>query len=159
MATALLDELYFLLAVPLVALAVGWGAFLPEAAPWLEGSVAAIFIGGSVQATLATLLSTALFGHLNAFMASLKQALSWGWMRRWRKAGLKLAEDLLCASATFARCPLAQGVGFGATFVSWTARFMTLNALTMARLSPHFQQRWNGRTSTFGRANCPCGPS
>ena len=134
MATALLDELYFLLAVPLVALAVGWGAFLPEAAPWLEGSVAAIFIGGYLfMATLATLLSTALFWAPQRVHGVLKQALSWGWMRRWRKAGLKLAEDLLCASRDLRSMPIGAGLlASGATFVSWTARFMTLNALMMA---------------------------
>ena len=62
MSTALLDELYFLLAVPMSSVLVGRGAFLPESAPWLEGSVAAIFGGGyAFMATLATLLSTALF--------------------------------------------------------------------------------------------------
>ena len=46
MSTALLDELYFLLAVPVIAIAVGLGAFMPESAPWLEGSVAAISLEG-----------------------------------------------------------------------------------------------------------------
>ena len=153
MATALLDELYFLLAVPLVALAVGWVAFLPEAATWLEGSVAAIFAGGYLfMATLAALLSTALFWSPQRIHNSLKRVFSWRWARRWRDAGLGLAEDLLRASRDLKTMSLGSGlVAVGATMVSWTARFMTLNALMVALVVPAFPDVAWGHLDVWAR--------
>lgn len=153
MATALLDELYFLLAVPLVALAVGWVAFLPEAATWLEGSVAAIFAGGYLfMATLAALLSTALFWSPQRIHNSLKRVFSWRWTRRWRDAGLGLAEDLLRASRDLKTMSLGSGlVAVGATMVSWTARFMTLNALMVALVVPAFPDVAWGHLDVWAR--------
>ena len=153
MSTALLDELYFLLAVPLVALAVGWVAFLPEAAPWLEGSVAAIFAGGYLfMATLATLLSTALFWSPQRIHKGLTRAFSWRWTRRWRDAGLGLAEDLLRASRDLRTMSLSSGLlAAGATLVSWTARFMTLNALMVALVVPAFPDMTLGHFDVWAR--------
>ena len=95
MSTALLDELFFLLAVPFVALAVGLAAFLPESAPWLEGSLATIFAGGyAFMATLATLLSTALFFAPDRMQRLLTALVQGRWLRRWREAGVQLAADL-----------------------------------------------------------------
>lgn len=153
MATALLDELYFLLAVPLVALAVGWAAFLPEAAPWLEGSVAAIFAGGYLfMATLATLLSTALFWSPERIHKGLMRTFSWRWTRRWSDAGLGLAEDLLRASRDLRTMSLRSGLlAAGATLVSWTARFMTLNALMVALVVPAFPDMAWGHFDVWAR--------
>ena len=140
MATALLDELYFLLAVPVVAFAVGWGAFLPGATSWLEGSVATIFAGGYLfMAVLATLLSTALFWSPQWVHSGLIRAFSWRRLRRWRDAGLGFARDLRDASRDLQTLSFpARMLAASATFVSWTARFMTLNALIMAMLAPAF---------------------
>ena len=138
MSTALLDELYFLVAVPVVAVMVGWGAFLPQAAPWLEGSVAAIFGGGyAFMAVLATLLSTALFWAPQAVQGMLHAVLSWRWLQRWKTQGEQLAHDLRHASNDLRTMSLASWAGaVAATIVSWTARFLTLNAVLMAFVVP-----------------------
>ncbi len=138
MSTALLDELYFLLAVPLVAAAVGWAAFLPESAAWIEGSVAAIFAGGyAFMATLATLLSSALFFAPHSIQSWLTALMEVSWLRRWRTAGVQLADDLKRASLDLRTMSPAHWCTAGvATAVSWTARFLTLNALLMAIVAP-----------------------
>ena len=138
MSTALLDELYFLLAVPVVALAVGLAAFLPESAPWLEGSVATIFAGGyAFMATLATLLSTALFFAPDRMQALLTALVQGRWLRRWREAGVQLAADLRQASQDLRTMSWPRWMAaVGATGISWTARFLTLNALLMAFVVP-----------------------
>lgn len=138
MSTALLDELYFLLAVPVVALAVGLAAFLPESAPWLEGSVATIFAGGyAFMATLAVLLSTALFFAPDRMQALLTALVQGRWLRRWREAGVQLAADLRQASQDLRTMSWPRWMAaVGATGVSWTARFLTLNGLLMAFVVP-----------------------
>ena len=82
------------------------------------------------MATLATLLSTALFWAPQR-VHGLKRALSWGWMRRWREAGLGWRRTC-CVRLTTSLDAQRGLLASGATFVSWTARFMTLNALMMA---------------------------
>ena len=138
MSTALLDELYFLVAVPLVALAVGWAAFLPEGASWVEGSVTTIFVGGYVfMAVLATFLSTALFGAPKRIRAGLESLATRRPFSRWGDPLRQLALDLHNASLDLRTMSWrAWGHAATATAVSWTARFLTLNALLMAFLVP-----------------------
>lgn len=138
MSTALLDELYFLLAVPVIAIAVGLDAFMPESAPWLEGSVAAIFAGGyAFMATLAIILSTALFLAPNRVQTLLTTLFNGNLLKRWRFAGEQLALDLNQASGDLKTMSWSRWMAaVGATWVSWTARFLTLNALFMAFVSP-----------------------
>ena len=137
MSTALLDELYFLLTVPLVAFAVGWSAFLPETAPWLEHSVLTIFIGGyAFMFILAALLSSALFWAPNRARQGLISFFHLRLFRRWSDAGRRLAGDLRQASIDLKTMSLGHWlIASGATAISWTARFMTLNALFMAMVS------------------------
>jgi uncharacterized protein (TIRG00374 family) len=150
MSTALLDELYFLVAVPAVALAVGWAAFLPDGASWVEGSVTTIFVGGYVfMAVLATFLSTALFGAPKRIRAGLESLASRRPFSRWGEPLRHVASDLHDASRDLrtmswrAWCQTAA-----ATAVSWTARFLTLNALLMAFLEP--MMRDGDALSQFG---------
>lgn len=138
MSTALLDELYFLIAVPVLALAVSWEAFLPESAPWLEGSVTAIFVGGyAFMAVLATLLSSALFFAPHRAQALLVGMTRWKPLHRWRAQGNQLAEDLREASRDLRSMSWSRWFAVAiATGVSWTARFLTLNALLLAFVTP-----------------------
>ena len=138
MSTALLDELYFLVAVPLVALAVGWAAFLPDGASWIEGSVTTIFVGGySFMAVLAAFLSTALFGAPKRIRAVLESLATRRTLSRWSEPLRQVAADLHNASRDLRTMSWrAWGQAGAATAVSWTARFLTLNALLMAFLEP-----------------------
>jgi len=138
MSTAMLDELYFLVAVPVVALAVGWAAFLPEGASWIEGSVTTIFVGGyAFMAVLATFLSTALFGAPKRIRARLESLASRRPFSRWSEALRQVASDLHNASRDLRTMSWrAWGQAAAATAVSWTARFLTLNAVLMAFLEP-----------------------
>ncbi len=150
MSTALLDELYFLVAVPLVALAVGWAAFLPEGASWIEGSVTTIFVGGyAFMAVLAAFLSTALFGAPKRIRSGLESLATQRPFSRWSDPLRQLALDLHNASLDLRTMSWrAWGQAAAATAVSWTARFLTLNALLMAFLVP--MMRDGDSLSQFG---------
>lgn len=104
------------------------------------------------MATLATLLSTALFWSPQRIHKSLTRAFSWRWTRRWRDAGLGLAGDLLRASRDLRTMSLGSGLlAGGATLVSWTARFMTLNALMVALVVPAFPNMTLGHFDVWAR--------
>ena len=100
MATALMDELFFLTAVPIVGLAVGWNAFLPASASWIEGSIPVIFGGGvAFMASLAVLLSSALFWAPGPTHRALCHLASRPWMSRWadKIEGFASVVKLVCS--------------------------------------------------------------
>ena len=138
MSTALLDELFFLLAVPLTAAWIGWGWFLPEGATWIQGSVALVFAGGyAFMLVLATFLSTALFWAPSLIQRLLTWVFNRSWLQRWQEAGQTLARELREASMDLKTMSFASwGMAMGTTAVSWMARFLTLNALLMSFLAP-----------------------
>ena len=138
MTTALLDESFFLLAVPATALIAGWGPFFPEGAAWIQGSVATVFAGGyAFMMGLALCLSTALFWAPHRVQSILKWTIERTWLRRWHARGTMLAADLLDASVDLRSMSMGRWMAaFGATVMSWLARFLTLNALLMAFVAP-----------------------
>ena len=138
MSTALLDEVFFLLAVPLTAAWIGWGWFLPEGASWIQGSVALVFAGGyAFMLCLATFMSTALFWAPSLIQRSLAWLFNRSWLHRWKAGGHTLARELKEASMDLKTMSFASwGMAIGTTAVSWMARFLTLNALLMAFLAP-----------------------
>ena len=131
--TALMDELFYLLAVPLVAAAVALsgGQFFPE----VEGGwpVAALFWGG--YGFIAAMTSMILLGVLVAPRTVERWLLRWfQWrpLQRWEPRVVGWAADLVVASDAM------RGKGWrlwaramGATVLSWSARFMTLNCLLL----------------------------
>lgn len=138
MATALLDELFFLTAVLMVALAVGWDAFLPASAPWIEGSIPVIFCGGvAFMAGLSVLLSSALFWAPDQTHRALLHLSSRPWMSRWAEATKSFAGDLSVASKGLRGMTRTTWCAAAcATALSWTARFLTLNAVLLAFVTP-----------------------
>lgn len=138
MATALLDELYFLIAVPMVALMVGFHSFLPEVATWLDGSVALVFLGGyTFMATLALFLTSALFWVPGRIQGGLVWLFQTSWLKSWSRQGQQLAIDLHQASIDLRGMSWKRWcAAIAATATSWTARFLTLNAVLLAFISP-----------------------
>ena len=138
MATALMDELFFLTAVPIVGLAVGWDAFIPASASWIEGSIPIIFGGGvAFMASLAVLLSSALFWAPDPTHRALLHLSSRPWMSRWADKVGAFAGDLKVASRGLRGLPWTTWCAAAcATTLSWTARFLTLNAVLLAFVAP-----------------------
>ncbi len=138
MTTALMDEAFFLIAVPVTAWLVGWAPFFPDGGAWIHGSVATVFAGGyAFMIGLALCLSTALFWAPQRVQTALKWAFRRTWLRRWRAHGTTLSSDLLDASVDLRGMSLGRWMAaFGATFMSWLARFLTLNAILMAFVAP-----------------------
>ncbi|MDA1335535.1 MAG: lysylphosphatidylglycerol synthase transmembrane domain-containing protein [Bacteroidetes bacterium] len=137
-ATALLDEAFYLILVPIVfgISAVSGHPVFPEWPPDFAGismGVSTIFwIAYSVIAGFTTLM---LFGLIirpkttNKFI--LRASETWA-LRRWKDRMKNWASDLLEASVNIRKAPRNYWIkGFGATCVSWTARFLTLNMVLL----------------------------
>lgn len=137
-ATALLDEAFYLILVPLVfgISALNGHPIFPEWPADFAGvsmGISTIFwIAYGVIAGLTTLM---LFGLIirpkttNKFI--LRASDTWA-LKRWKERMKNWASDLLEASVNIRKAPRIYWIkGFAATCLSWTARFLTLNMVLL----------------------------
>ena len=141
--TALMDELFYVIAVPTVLLFASLETFLPHdsSSLWFDTGVQTIFFGGYILTCIVSMIViSAVFispkgtGKIIGLIFKLPGLRKWsykveGWTDDWTLA----SENLKGRSLAF------WGGAFGATIASWTARFFTLNAILIAFMEvvPH----------------------
>ena len=134
--TALLDELFYIITVPLVFFIIGseqlftgsWGS-----SGWGQGSLKVLFYAGYgfiVLLTLAILLS--LFNFPHTFKRLLMKVFSIKILRKWLRKVIVLGDEVIISSTQLKGRSLSYWAkAFGATIFSWTARFWTLNFIIL----------------------------
>lgn len=139
MATSFLDELYFLLAFPLLMLFLNsQNLFHIEG---MKGNALTFsneffmfaIIGYSVKLVYVLTLSYGLFYNPRG----LKWLLLWIFrlpiLRRWKREANEAGSEIIASSIELRRKPFNFWLkSFGATAVSWTARYWVVNAIFMA---------------------------
>lgn len=134
--TAFLDELFYLLAVPLflvLSLSTGHlifpqaeGSVFADSIPWLF-AMAYAFI-----ALLTTLIFTGILLYPKGTHRLLNRLSEWRMLTRWGERLRGWSSDLMQTSQSMRSRPMAfWGKAFGATVLSWSARFLTLNMILM----------------------------
>ncbi|EMR02284.1 lysylphosphatidylglycerol synthase transmembrane domain-containing protein [Cesiribacter andamanensis] len=136
MLTAILDNMFFVVAAPIAILLSGGQAFprLEAANLQFGGSLEVLFYISYGLITLYTLvMSLALFSKPRAFKWLLIKATSIGFLRRWRHGAVNRGNEIIMASRQF------RGRGWEfwakialATLFVWIARYFTLNAVISA---------------------------
>ncbi len=154
MATAMLDNLYYVLAVPLVVLVGGDGLYPHEA---LQGTLMATLRGGFVLSYVfvsvyAGLMMYAIFVNPQSVKRLLVRLFSVRGIRRWRGRAYKLGQELVLASAQL------RGNGWGywlraslSTAFVWTARYLVIGCLIAAFIDVSWPEFWLifGRNLTY----------
>lgn len=144
--TALLDELFYILAVPVVALGVwvGGGAFFPSRAEfvgWGSQSLPVLFaVGFGVIVLLTTLILLGVLVAPTGVSRAVMRVFRMGFLKRWKEAAAQWSADLVVASEEFrTRGWRFWAKAFGATSLAWLARFLTLNMVLLIFYSavPH----------------------
>ena len=141
--TAVMDEMFYVIAVPILVLIVGIDAFFPTdlTHAWFGSGVKTIFYSGYILTCIVSaIVISALFispkgiGKVIGLIFKLPVINRWSykvedWTEDWRVA----SQNLKGRSFKF-----WAGAG-GATLASWTARFLTLNAILYAfiEIVPH----------------------
>jgi glycosyltransferase 2 family protein len=136
MLSAILDNMFFVVAAPIAILLSGGGAFprLEAANLQFGGSLEVLFYISYGLITVYTLvMSLALFSKPRAFKWVLIKLTSLGFLRRWRHGAVNRGNEIIMAS----RQLRGRGWGFWvkislATLFVWTARYFTLNAVISA---------------------------
>ncbi len=134
MLTAFFDEFFFVIALPLVILLVGYAElFAFEAA----GSVIWLIITGyGVKLLLTAALAYGLFFKPRGLKWVLIKVFSWKVLRRWKVGAAKAAEDIVISSRELRSFPKVFWLkAFLATSLSWCSRFMVGGVIFMAFFS------------------------
>jgi len=137
MITALLDELFYIIMVPIIFVLVGsTDLFInTEFAFFNFGSfpTKTVFIIGYLFILLLTsIILLAVFFKPQAFKLTLDKIFSLGILKRWKSKASKTGDEIIITSNEMkGRSFGFWAKVFGATLISWTARFAVINALIM----------------------------
>ena len=138
MVTALLDELFYVITVPLVILFIGtYNLFPIELSKTMFGitlSTKEIFMVGYVFILLlVTLIFYGVFINPQRLKNSLVKLFSLKILNKWQNKIVKLGDDLIQTSVELKNKSFLFWVkAFGATIFSWTARFWVVNFIIVA---------------------------
>ncbi len=135
MITAMLDELFYIIMVPVVILVIGIdNLFVADAGFLMNLGGQQAFIFGYVFILILTIvITTAIFLSPGGFKKVLVSLTSLPFLRRWKQKATQTGDDIITTSKEMKGKPFMFWVkAFGATVFSWSARFLVVNALIMA---------------------------
>ena len=138
MITALLDEAFYIIMVPLLFLFVSGNQLfiLSQFNFFGFGELPTqliFFIGYSFILILTTVITLAVFLKPIFFKTFLERVFSLRFLRKWKNKGSKIGNEIVLTSKEMKDKPILFWIkAFGATFFSWTARFWVVNFLILA---------------------------
>lgn len=136
--TSLLDQLFYIVMVPIVLVIVGTQNLLPDFnSEAMQGLAAAginlFYIGFGLMVLYAVIISWAIFVRPRGFKWLLIKIFSLPFLRKWRSAASETGNEIIDASKEIRGKPLGYWLkATAATFASWTARFWVTNFIIMA---------------------------
>ena len=136
MATSFLDELYFIIMFPIILLCVSQTALwnMPGVSEGVTKSLIWFAVGGySLKLVYLLILSYGLFKNPRGLKYLLMKLFQWRILRKWRHSANEAGSDIIRNSYELRHMPISFWLKtFGATFISWTARYWVVNAILMA---------------------------
>lgn len=138
MITALLDELFYVLMVPFVFLFLTSEMIFPE--EWSTellgftlNAKGVFWFGYSFIFVLVLLIIFGIFISPRALKLILIKVFSFRWLQRWKYNIIQWGDDLIITSKELkGKSKTFWASAFGATFMSWTARYLVVNCLIAA---------------------------
>lgn len=138
MITALLDELFYIVMVPLVILVAGTSQLFKSETSYLfvntKLGMQGVFILGYLFILVLTLIiSYGIFIKPRGFKWILLRVFKIPFLRKWRQQAGQAGDDIITTSAEMRNKPLIFWIrACTATFFSWTARFWVVNFLILS---------------------------
>jgi hypothetical protein len=140
--SALLDELFYILTVIVVLLAVGTDTLFPVSMQktlfgTTFGTQGIFWIGYFFIVAMTTSILIAVFTIPRGFKYLLLQIFRLPFLKRWRYNVIEIGDDIIITSKELKGKPKRYWLkAFGATYVSWTARYIVVNFLILAFMNP-----------------------
>ncbi|MCK9254704.1 MAG: flippase-like domain-containing protein [Bacteroidales bacterium] len=141
LATSFLDELYFSLMFPLIILIIGKsGIFISGQNLFLEKLFWFAIVGYCLKLAWTIIIGYSLFINPKIISNLLKKLFSFRLLRKWKNSAEKVAEDYVLANKEFKNKSIGFWLkSFFASFISWTSRYLVLNALFIALAVGNFK--------------------
>lgn len=139
--TAFLDELFYIMMVPLVIMMVGTQQLFTSGGDYVflntKFGTQGIFILGYLFILALTLIIIyGVFINPRGFKMILLTVFKIPFLRKWRSNAAETGNEIIITSKEMKGKPLSFWLkAFGGTFVSWTGRFLVVNFLIMAFVS------------------------
>jgi uncharacterized protein (TIRG00374 family) len=146
LATSFLDELYFVIMLPLMILIVGQSALFTTS---LQGTGISFLnelallagIGYSIILLWVLLVGYGLFYNPEGISRLIVKIFSLPVLKRWKESAIKAGNDIVNSSGELKTKPFSFWIkAMTATFLSWTARYWVVNAIIVAffTINDHF---------------------
>ncbi len=138
MVTAFLDELFYIIMVPLVLFFVGTSNLFPdelqkEIMGYSLGAKQIFYLGYGFIVLLTTVIISSVFFFPKGFKKLIVSFTYLSFLKKWRADAIQTGNDIITTSKELKGKPLSfWGKAFGATLFSWTARFWVVNFLILA---------------------------
>lgn len=141
MITAFLDELFYILMVPIMIIIVGTQHLFTTEGEYVflntQFGTQGIFVLGYLFILVLTIIIIyGVFINPRGFKMILLSIFKLPFLRKWRAKAAETGNEIIITSREMKGKPFVFWVkAFGGTFFSWTARFMVVNFLIMAFVS------------------------
>lgn len=135
MITAMLDELFYIVMVPLIVLFIGAESLFIRDAGFLMnlGGIQAFLFGYLFILALTLIITSAIFISPKGFKRILVGFTMLPFLRRWKRNAIQTGNDIITTSREMKGKSFKFWFkAFMATAFSWSARFWVVNALIMA---------------------------
>jgi hypothetical protein len=132
LATSLMDEFFYVLVVPLLIIIIGTDAFIPGGLSNTAemGLRVMFFTGYGIHCAIMILILLVLFIAPNSTRNVILRIFRLPGLKRWELNVEKVTQEWMLASDSFKGATLGMWLKtLGVTCVSWTARFLILNAV------------------------------
>lgn len=142
LATALLDEFFYISIVPIVLLVVGTSNLFPvdlqkEFFGISLGTRELFWTGYAFILLLTTIISLAIIFNPKAFKSFLVSVTNIRWLKKYQAKATETGDELITTSKEFKDKPISFWLkALAATYFSWTARYWVVNFMILAFLSP-----------------------
>lgn len=138
MVTSFLDELFFVIMFPLVLLLIGVGNLFESSLSgggWMDHFVVIALLGYFLKLAYIIVLSYGLFYNPRGLKSLLLFIFRWSLLRKWRPQANEAGNDLIETSRFFKTWQFSSWLkAFGATSISWIARYWVVNTLIISFL-------------------------
>jgi len=146
MVTAMLDELFYILMVPVVLITVGTANLFvwqgdSSLFGWQLNTEGIFWVGYGFIVLLTVVIVTGIFLFPQATKRCLSLVFRLRLLRRWQEKAMNTGDEIITTSRELKGKPLKFWLqSFGATFFAWTARFWIVNFMIMAFVSYDFSE-------------------
>jgi uncharacterized protein (TIRG00374 family) len=142
--TAFMDNLFFVLCVPIVVMIVGYSVMFADFSGDVSSGLITLFwLGYGIIVLISLMLFISLFFQPRLIKSMLMLIAKLPYIKKYREDFRRTGDEIVITSKEFRGRSAKFWLGiFGATFLSWTGRYLVINMILAAFLSLGFYEHF-----------------